>query len=87
VVSAYTIMPQGAKGFQRPAWSPEYNGGEHFIAANGWNGIYVMQPDGSRQQLVVEYGYSPTWGSNDRKLAFIRDNRIQVINLVFDIDE
>lgn len=56
-----------------PAWSPD---GRRIVFTRGYiggNGVWTIQPDGSRLKKLVEEGYTthPVWSPSGRRVAFL----------------
>jgi len=51
-----------------------------FREEDGWD-VYVMDVDGSSQQMLASTGYMPTWSTDGRQVVFMRQNQIIQIDV------
>ena len=67
-----------------PAWSP--NG--EWIAWHTDNGIWIMAPDGSAQDLLILDGKMPAWSPDSRQIVFSKptDDQEKVVLWIINRD-
>ena len=51
-----------------------------FREEDGWD-VYLMNSDGSDQQILAKTGYMPTWSTDGRQVLFMRDNQVMQIDV------
>lgn len=75
VVQERTILGS----YANPAWSVSHPVFDSHIAADGLEGIYIMEPDGSNQELVIVGGRNPSWSPDGTVLAYVRNSQLYVM--------
>lgn len=65
----YNESPSWSPDGQRMAFTKSHNVDEY---TNIYDGIYVMNADGSGEEGIMPDGYDPQWLPNGRKISFLR---------------
>ena len=63
-----TRLTNSSAGESTPAYSPD--GSEIAFGRDG--GLWIMDADGSNQQMLIESGGGPAWSPNGQEIAFVR---------------
>lgn len=67
--------------FSNPAWSAVHPDFGSQIAAEDYDGIYVMTPEGLNADLIIECSMMPTWSPDGTTLAYVNRNDYQLYTL------
>lgn len=71
--------------FSEPVWSAPHPVFGSNIAATGYDGIFVMRPDGSDRNLVISGARQPTWSPDGSRLAFLKNNQVFVSSVFIEL--